>query len=206
MIEIKFSNTLSIWKTSFDNSNKDQALKESFKLIENNPNMNPERDLYTYVINPKLNKEAHENFYPISELDRIMKEGIDSTLSLVNKDYDIIQSNIWINRVKKKNPIQPAYVRDFIFHNHVNTNAGDGLPAPLYTFVSYIQMPDNLQEDEGILILKDIDDQTYSILPQEGETVIFPGFVPHGVNPSSNSSVDRIVLAGSIGVEKNKLI
>jgi len=80
MIEIKFSNTLSIWKTSFDNSNKDQALKESFKLIENNPNKNPERDLYTYVINPKLNKEAHENFYPISELDRIMKEGIDSTL------------------------------------------------------------------------------------------------------------------------------
>lgn len=205
MIEIKFSDTLSIWKTSFDNSNNDQALKESFKLIENK-SYYKRWDTYTYLTDLKLNKKTHENFHPISELDRIMKQGIDSTLSLIKRDYDFIQLNIWINRVKKKNPIQPAYVKGFIFHNHIDTSARDGLPAPLYTFVSYIQMPDNLKEDEGTLILKDIDNQTYSILPQEGETIIFPGFVPHGVNPTSNSSVDRIVLAGSIGVEKNKLI
>lgn len=206
MIEIKFSDTLSIWKTSFDNSNKDQALKESFKLIENTTNINPERDLYTYIINPKLKKEDHKNFYPISELDRIMKKGIDSTLSLVNKDYDIIQSNIWINRVKKKSPIQPAYVRDFIFHNHVDTNADDGLPAPLYTFISYIQMPDNLQQDEAKLILKDVDNKEYTILPLEGDILIFRGDVDHSVLPAPTANLDRIVLAGSIGVEKIKLI
>ena len=206
MVKIVFSDTLTVWKTSFDNSNKKQALTESFNFIKDNPNINPTKDLYTYFIDDKWKVEQYARFEPSNELEKIMKAGIKSCLSLANKSYEYIQTNIWINRVKKDNPIQPAYTEEFMFHNHVDTNAADGLPAPLFTFVSYIQMPDNLGEKEGELIFKDIDEKTYSIIPEEGDTIIFDGFVPHAVTLAKNSNVDRIVLAGSIGIENSKLI
>jgi|11BtaG_2_1085332.scaffolds.fasta_scaffold40022_2 hypothetical protein len=206
MEKIVFSDTLTVWKTSFDLSNKKTILDESFKFIEDNPNVNPTKDLYTYFIDPKWKVEEYLNFEPSNGIEAVMLAGIKSTLCLVDKAYDIIQTNIWINRVKKTNPIQPSYINKFIYHNHVDTNAGDGLPAPLYTFVSYIQMPDVVKEQEGKLLFKDIDDKVYSLLPAEGDTIIFNGFVPHAVNLAKDSNVDRIVIAGSIGIEKTKLI
>ena len=206
MKKIVFSDTLTVWKASFDNSNKKQVLDESFNYIKKNPNTNPSKDLYNYFLKPKWTVSEYNNFVSSNEIENVMIEGIKATLSLINSAYDYIQANIWINRVKKTNPIQPSYTEEFMFHDHVDTNAADGLPAPLYTFVSYVQMPDSIKEEEGKLIFKDIDNKLYSLLPKEGDIIIFDGYVPHAVNLAKNSSVDRIVIAGSIGVESNKLI
>jgi cupin superfamily acireductone dioxygenase involved in methionine salvage len=60
-------------------------------------------------------------------------------------------------------------------------------------------MPNNLQDDEGYLVLKDTNGEVYSILPKEGEFIIHESNIDHYPKEATNSSVDRIVIAGNVG-------
>ena len=205
MTEIKFSDTLSIWKTSFNLSDKDETLRLCYNLL--NTTMEEWQGcLYEYLANFKIPIADYNNYEINNSLDSIMKIGTDASLSLIKEDYDFIQSYIWLLKINKVNPAQPALNDSWRYHNHVDTNAALGYPPPLFTFVSYLQVPSNLKEEEGNLILKDVDNKTYTTLPSEGDIIIFKGDIDHGVLPAPNANLDRIVLAGSIGVEKNKII
>jgi len=207
ILEIVYSPTLSIWKSSFDNSKKALSLKESYKIIKNNPNLkDPSKDLYTYYKNTNLGIEEYFGLEVKNSIDAVMKEGLDSCLNLIDIDTSNIEVYVWINRVKKENAVQPAYTDDFRFHNHVATNTSIGLAPPLFTFVSYIQMPNNLEGKEGTLLLKDKDGEIYSTLPKEGEILIFQGDVPHVPLPALNSTQDRMVIAGAISVKSNSIL
>ena len=61
-------------------------------------------------------------------------------------------------------------------------------------------MPDNLSNDDGVLYLKG-DNKEYSILPEEGDLIIMKADMPHAPTTALNSSKDRIVLAGNVGLE-----
>jgi hypothetical protein len=62
-------------------------------------------------------------------------------------------------------------------------------------------MPDNLQNDEGHLVLKDSMENVYSILPKEGEFLIHGSNIDHYPKEATKSTKDRIVVAGNVGFE-----
>lgn len=203
--KIAFSPTLSIWKSSFDITNKEKLLLECEEVIRNKPNVNT--DGYAYYINNGLKYDNCLDIQIKSELDLVMSSGINACIELYDNIFNEIKTDVWINVVRAKNPVQKNYRSngDLIFHNHVDLNIANKLPPPLYTFVCYIQMPNNLKEDDGVLFMEDIDKKVYSILPNEGEILIMKGDLPHVPNYAPSSNIDRMVLAGSIRMDFSKL-
>ncbi len=65
-------------------------------------------------------------------------------------------------------------------------------------------MPNNLYDNDGVLFMEDVDKNIFSILPEEGDIIIMKGDLPHVPNYAPNSTVDRIVLAGSIRMDFSK--
>ena len=57
----------------------------------------------------------------------------------------------------------------------------------------------NLQKDEGQLIIKDKQGNAYSILPKENEFLIHMSDLDHYPKDAKNSTVDRIVFATNVG-------
>lgn len=203
--EIKFSSTLSIWKSKFDISNKDKILSECEELIKNKPKVNT--DGYAYYINNGLNYNGYIDIEIKKELDSIMCSGINACIDIHNQKFNEIKTDVWVNVVRAKNPVQKNYKTNgsLVFHNHVELNILNKLPPPLYTFVCYIQMPDNLSGDDAVLFMEDTDKSVFSILPNEGDILIMRGDLPHVPNYSPNSTKDRVVLAGSIRMDFSKL-
>lgn len=202
--EIIYSPTLSIWKSKFDISNKEKLVFECNEHIKIRPNV--KTDGYDYFITDGLIYDGKLNINIVKELDKVMHSGIESTIKIHDKVFNEIKMDSWINVVKSKNPVQKNYKTNggLIFHNHVDLNLHNKLPPPLYTFVCYIQMPNNLVGNEGVLFMEDVDKNVFSILPEEGDIIIMKGDLPHVPNYAPNSTVDRIVLAGSIRMDFSK--
>ena len=203
--KVVYSPTLTIWKSNFDISDKNEILKECEELIKSKPNVNT--DGYSYYINGGLKYDEFLNIKIESRLDRIMCKGLNSCIEIYKNIFNEIKTDVWVNVVKAKNPVQKNYKHDgnLIFHNHVDLNILNKLPPPLYTFVCYIQMPNNLINDDGVLFMEDTDKKIFSILPKEGEIIIMKGDLPHVPNYSPNSTIDRVVLAGSVRMDFSKI-
>lgn len=203
--KIIYSPTLAIWKSKFNINFKDNLILECIKVINNKPDV--KSDGYTYYINSNLNYEEYKESCVENKLDYLMHSAIDACIQIYNKEFNVIKTDVWINIVRAKNPSQKTYKLngELLFHNHVELNLNNKLPPPLYTFVCYIQMPDNLKEMDGVLFMEDTDKKVYSILPEEGDIIIMKGDLPHVPNYALNSTKDRIVLAGSIGMDFSKL-
>lgn len=102
----------------------------------------------------------------------------------------------WIYQSKKTN-------KDSNFHDH-KYNVQKKLSIEIeneWTFVYYIQMPDNLIDTDGYLTFGLIDNNNIndkiSILPKEMELYVFPAWLPHKPETNCNSEIDRIVIAGN---------
>jgi len=203
--EIKFSPTLSIWKSEFDIGNKDKLILECENLIKSKPKVNT--DGYAYYINNGLKYNGKIDIEIINELDKVLYYGIESCINIHKQEFNEIKMDSWVNVVRAKNPVQKNYKTNgsLVFHNHVELNILNKLPPPLYTFVCYIQMPDNLSGDDAVLFMEDVDKSVFSILPNEGEILIMKGDLPHVPNYAPSSNIDRMVLAGSIRMDFSKL-
>jgi hypothetical protein len=202
--EIYYSPTLLLWKSKFDITNKEKMIIECEELIKSKPKVNT--DGYAYYINDGLKYDGNIDIEITKELDKVLYSGVESCIKIHEKIFNEIKMDSWINIVKSKNPVQKNYKTNgnLIFHNHVDLNIKNKLPPPLYTFVCYIQMPNNLTGDDGVLFMEDVDKKIYSILPKEGDILIMKGDLPHVPNYALNSSVDRVVLAGSIRMDFSK--
>jgi hypothetical protein len=203
--ELVFSPTLKIWKKRFDITNKLKILSECENLIKSKPKVNT--DGYAYYINNKLNYNNSLNIEVKNELDILMLDGLNSCIELFDKPFNELKTDIWVNVVRCKNPVQRNYKTDgsLVFHNHVDLNIANKLPPPFYTFVCYIQMPNNLEDNDGVLYMEDVDKSIFSILPEEGDIIIMAGDLPHVPNYAPSSTKDRIVLAGSVRMDLSKL-
>jgi hypothetical protein len=62
-------------------------------------------------------------------------------------------------------------------------------------------MPNNLQDDDGYLVLKDTKGNVYSILPKENEFLIHQSNIDHYPKHAPNSTVDRFIIATNVGFE-----
>lgn len=74
-----------------------------------------------------------------------------------------------------------------------------------YTFTYYLQMPDNLKNDEGKLFFKTKSGYEIGILPEDDDIFIFPGYIEHRPETNPNSTKARIVIAGNVAFFDNHL-
>jgi hypothetical protein len=145
--------------------------------------------------------DAFDYHGEFDELNEIEKAGINVCLDIAKQEnisYTEHNHNSWINRVRAHNPVQYLFANE-PYHNHVTLNEGSARFVPTITFIYYIQMPNNLQEDEGQLIIKDKQGNAHSILPKENEFLIHMSDLDHYPKDAKNSTVDRIVFATNVG-------
>lgn len=91
--------------------------------------------------------------------------------------------------------INDANSKERFFHEHTKNKVIPSLDIE-WTYTFYIQIPNNLQGIEGHLSFKTDDNKIHSILPEEGDLVIFPANLLHAPELSPNSTKERIVMGG----------
>jgi len=194
MQEIKLGDEITLYKVKYDsNFIKEKIIQSILRLIELQPEYESS-DAFTY------------SKHRFSEIDEIEKKGVEICLEILKKEKQEFKKHnydTWVNRVKAQNPVQAfgAILFGHPYHNHNDINKNMLRHTPTYTFIYYLQMPDNLQNDEGHLVLKDSTGNVYSILPKEGEFLIHKSNVDHYPKEAKSSSVDRLVIAGNVGIE-----
>lgn len=182
---------------------KEELLKKCEKVIQNQPDV--KSDGYAYLrfrdVLEFTGKLEHTNV-----MDKVVQAGIDYCKELyTDADYNMIDTDAWVNVVRAKNPVQPNfYDEKQKFHIHTDINEMNGQFKPTYTYVYYIQMPDNLEGEDGVLYFLDEDKKEHYILPEEGDLIIMKADLPHAPNSALKSTVDRMVLAGNVGFQNVK--
>jgi len=218
MEKIYFDDTTFIWKTKLNlKSYKSELLNEITNHIETYDEQ--------FHNTKKYDNFSYKNLdsgYPYSikdnnkfKLDSIQQLSVNECVMIYNEaniKYNEIKSDSWINIVRAKNPIQPTYTNrrkfdNLLYHKHTDLNKNMGLFIPDYTYVYYIQMPDVMNGDDGVLYFKSKENKVYSIKPEEDDLIIMPADIPHVPNDAPDSKLDRMVLAGNIGfkiIKQNK--
>jgi hypothetical protein len=210
MQKVIYENEVYLYKNTTNfNKYKEIIIDECIEIIKNKPDV--EFDNYDYF--HKYNDLTFLGKIQIkSKLDKILDFGIKQCLEVYNIEYNLpfnrIDVDCWINRIRAKNPVQfQGIVSDsHRYHTHTELEKKRGIFTPHFTWVYYIQMPDNLEGDDGTLFLKGKNGKEYFILPEEGDFIVMPADLPHSPQWALKSIKDRIVLAGNVGFEfiKNK--
>lgn len=207
MEKLYFDDTTFIWKTKlnlFDNKN--EIIKQAKHVIKSHIGNITDGFGYLTTENDKVLDIASCGNQPI--LDKIIELSTNycKELYIESNDYNKLNVESWINIVRSENPIQPTYVdRDLggelRYHAHTKLNKITKSFFPHYTYVYYVQMPDVMNGEDGVLYFKSKNDITYWIKPEEDDLIIMTGDMPHVPNNSPNSTLDRIVIAGNVGFE-----
>jgi hypothetical protein len=183
---------------------KDEILKKCNEIIESLPNVT--QDGYGYFEESKdLNFIGEIEIK--NKLDEILKFGIQSCIDVYQLEYNLpfnkISTDCWVNVVRAKNPVQFDDIESELhqYHIHTEINEKNKKFIPHFTWVYYIQMPDNLKDDDGTLYIKGENDIEYFILPKEGDFIIMKSDLPHSPQHALDSTKDRMVLAGNVGFE-----
>lgn len=138
------------------------------------------------------------------QLTLIKKKCHDVSLDIYKQEspnehvHSALQTS-WIYISSSSNPSS-------IYHDHVLFSSKDiGIPTN-YTWIYYIQMPDNCVGDEGKILFKNINDNTkddsntFSFLPEQGCLYMWDSLLPHRPELSPNSTVDRVIIAGNVNL------
>ena len=207
--KIYFDNSTFIWKSKLNLSNhKDLILKEALDVVHGAPDYKKHTDAYLYIFNDSVNFNG--NLTINSRLDRICQYGIDICESIYkeefNLDFNKVSTEAWVNIVRSKNPVQSQFKHDVIkhinkYHSHTELNEKMKVFIPTYTYVYYIQMPNIMENEDGVLYFKGQNEKEYWIRPEEDELIIMPGSMPHAPNNAPESTIDRIVMAGNVGFQ-----
>ena len=131
------------------------------------------------------------------EIDYILNYGVKKCIELFKKDKKVEEVDYclysWIFISRDENT-QSHYHNHTQFSPHVKKSIESN-----YTFTYYVQMPNNLNGNDGkLFFLNQYDNVEITFLPEENELVIFPANLYHRPETSINSNIDRIVIAGNI--------
>ena len=136
-----------------------------------------------------------------AEIDSIVDYGIRIAMRL--SEINTLHNRAWTGKtwsyIQDKNSKDP----DNGFHVHTSAiNFPDTrVNAPIltdWTYCFYLQVPNDLQGNEGSLLLKDVDGKVYAIKPEEGDFIFFKGNVEHKPNLAPNSEGTRIAICSNI--------
>ena len=211
MEKIYFDETTFLWKTKLNKSDdKSFFLKEAYSVIESQPDVKSDGFAYKKEWNQNINFIGEINIE--TKLDEIVQIGINSCKELYkekNIEYNKINTDAWINVVRSHNPVQIQFQHENLkrvdkFHTHTDINKEMESFIPHYTYVYYIQMPDVMTGEDGVIYFRGKNGNEYWIRPEEDDLIIMEGDMPHSPNTAPNSTIDRIVLAGNVGFEMIK--
>jgi hypothetical protein len=208
MEKLYFDDSTYIWKIKLNKlSDKDTLLKEANIIIESLPNV--KTDGYGFI------KEWNQNINFTGEIDiktkmdEIIQIGIDYCKDLYkerNVVYNKINTDAWINVVRSTDPVQIQFKHEELkgvdkYHVHTDINKEIKSFIPHYTYVYYVQMPDVMNGEDGVLYFKGKNEIEYWIRPEEDDLIIMEADMPHSPNNAPNSTIDRIVVAGNVGFD-----
>lgn len=207
MEKIKYDDSTYIWKTKLNLINEKQLfLQEANSIIQSMPYVKSDSFPYKKELTDNLNLLGKINIE--SKLDEIVQIAVNKCIEIYNEkniSYDKINTDFWINIVRSKNPIQSNFYINEKYHIHnILIDTADGQFIPYYTWVYYIQMPDVMYDNDGVLYFLGENDKEYWIKPQEDDLIIMKADVPHAPNSAPKSTLDRIVIAGSVGFDSIK--
>jgi hypothetical protein len=201
MEKIIFDSKTFVWKHKLNLFNdKEIILNEVLNLIEASSSSERERDAYTIHM---TGVDFIGNIISTCKLDDICQLGINHSISVYDEQFNKVNFDAWVNIVRSKNPVQHK-LRKKKYHVHTEIQENAGKFFPHYTYVYYIQMPDVMDGEDGVLYFKGEDNNEYWIRPEEDDLIIIPGYLPHSVGLASKSNKDRIVLAGNVGFDMVK--
>lgn len=208
MEKIYFDETTYIWKTKLNRKeDKEQFLKESYSVIESLSNVKTDGFAYKKEWTENIDFVGKINIE--NKLDEIVQEGINSCKELYkekNITFNKVNTDAWINVVRSQNPVQIQFKHNELkgvdkYHVHTELNKDTKSFIPSYTYVYYIQMPDIMEGEDGVLYFKGKNNQEYWIRPEEDDLIIMEADMPHSPNNAPKSTIDRIVMAGNVGFE-----
>jgi hypothetical protein len=209
MEKITFDEKTVIYKTKFLTKFKDEILAECVDILK----LDLKNPLDAYNIDIMIDDSG--KIIIQNRLHEIIQFGIDCCMELTqnnniaySKIFNTNSINIMRTKPRQFDPLRTSkydYPELLNYHTHDNPpylykgNLINNTPIPEYVFVYYIQMPDNLNDNDAILAVEGQDGTQYSILPEEGDLIVFSSSLPHAPYPAFNSSKDRIILGGSFG-------
>jgi hypothetical protein len=196
MQEITLNSDVKIYKTKFISPYEISDTLEKIKM--------------NILLNKRTTDDRmHENVGPgiqspiilkCPELDVIIDKAVSVCKELYGEETmgHLIHSWVAISRNDRTK---------FLWHKHIHFAPPYNFIETDYTFTYYLQMPDNLSGDDGMLLFKTKDGQIHKILPEENDMFIFPPDLDHVVEWNRDSTKDRVVVASNIKfINSNKTI
>lgn len=130
----------------------------------------------------------------------------DTVCELLSKTFKISNNFIiydWLYYSDKDNAYTGYHTHNILSPqptiNHIDNLKTD------YSFTYYVQMPNNLKNNQGKLYFKTKSGYEFSILPEENDIFIFPGDLEHKPEINPNSTKSRIVVAGNVAFFDNHI-
>lgn len=207
MEKIFFDDTTFIWKTKLnlvgDNA---KLLKESLEVIKSYEGSQATKtDGYGYKREWTNDINFNGKFKIKNKLDLVCQFGVDKCKEIwedeVKTTFNKINTDAWVNMVRSQNPVQENFHTNEKYHTHTDINKKMKSFFPHYTYVYYIQMPDVVEGNDGVLYFKGNNGKEYWIRPEQDDLIIMKGDMPHSPNNAPKSTIDRIVVAGNVGFE-----
>lgn len=187
MEEIILSNEVKIYKTKFISP---YPSDRTIEMIRTNLLVNKRTtdDRIHYNVGPGIQSPL---ILKCPEIDTIIDHAVNTCRLLYNKDVvgHLIHSWIAVSRNDRTK---------ISWHKHINFAPPYNFVETDLTFTYYIQMPDNLSNDDGMLLFKTKDDKIHKFLPEENDLFIFSPDLEHVVEWNKESTKERIVLASNI--------
>ena len=178
--EIKLGNHITIYKTNLD-------VIDNSKLVDD---LMLSRQIAKDVSNSKINKTNTGTQYiqcVNSNIINNLRNIIVECMFKISDNPRYYHTHEWVFISENTNTLTG-------YHTHTNETSYRVInQLPDYTITYYVQMPDNLEGNDGYLSFKDIDDVEFSILPKEGDLIIFKADIQHRAETNLKSEKDRIV-------------
>jgi len=183
---IKFSEELSIYTAKINGIYNEQLCKDLLLNCDVN------KDTTRMTHGPGIQSNIIITTENIRKLEIILVEKLKYLLNL--KTDTILYKYYWVF-ISQSNNNKSNY------HDHVSgPNLKQSMETPQWTFVYYASFPNNLEENEGLLFFKTKSGEEFSILPEEGQLIMFSADVLHRPGLNNKSTKDRIVFAGNYAV------
>ena len=216
MEKLYFDETTYIWKTKLNRVVDKSILLDETKLVIESSTKNI-TDGFGYKMEWNKNINFDGSIDIKTKLDEIIQIGINKCKEIYkekNITHNKINMDAWVNIVRSINPVQIQFKHTELhgidkYHTHTDINKEMKSFLPHYTWVYYIQMPDVMNGEDGVLYFKGKNKKEYWVRPEEDDLIIMEGDMAHSPNNAPNSIIDRIVIAGNVGfdyIKKEKSI
>jgi hypothetical protein len=179
MEKIYYDDSTYIWKTKLKLSDyKEKALKEALDVIADKPRI---VDSYTYIYTKVFDKTV--DFLSLetqSVFEKICNIGTSLCQEIYNQEnipYNNILLSSWVNVVRGKDPVQPAFTKEGNDRYHTHTDINEK------GFVGLVQF--NLITQKSLILYKASQSGTRIELCQQKDYLAFGEFPYDDLNRSS---------------------